>query len=141
MWVKYAINFDSLVIHVSKINCFNFLYRLALYGKLFTLMGLTWVMEIISFAVGGPLYYWYLTDCVNILRAVYIFYIFCCKRSVLKLIRTRLPSCCPYALKPASNRPQGGSSAQQTTSIRLSDKRKGSNKSAISEEGEEETRA
>ncbi|XP_052127850.1 uncharacterized protein LOC113213844 isoform X2 [Frankliniella occidentalis] len=54
--------------------------RLVLYVKLFCLMGLTWVTEIISWAAGGRDYYWYATDVINLLRAVFIFIIFCCKR-------------------------------------------------------------
>lgn len=53
-----------------------------LYVKLFCLMGLTWVTEIISWASGGREYYWYATDVINLLRAVFIFIIFCCKRKV-----------------------------------------------------------
>lgn len=45
-------------------------------------MGLTWMTEIISWASGGPDYYWYATDAINLLRAVFIFIIFCCKRKV-----------------------------------------------------------
>lgn len=56
--------------------------RLVLYVKLFCLMGLTWVTEIISWASGGREYYWYATDAINLLRAVFIFIIFCCKRKV-----------------------------------------------------------
>lgn len=36
--------------------------RLILYAKLFLLMGLTWVTEIASWAVGGEDYYWYFSD-------------------------------------------------------------------------------
>ncbi|KAJ9586780.1 hypothetical protein L9F63_019626 [Diploptera punctata] len=73
--------------------------RLVLYVKLFCLMGLTWVTEIISWAVGGADYYWYITDVVNMLRAVFIFAIFCCKKSVLHLLRTRLISILPCTRK------------------------------------------
>ncbi|KAK3919035.1 G-protein coupled receptor Mth2 [Frankliniella fusca] len=64
--------------------------RLVLYLKLFCLMGLTWVTEIISWAAGGRDYYWYATDVINLLRAVFIFIIFCCKRKVLRLVLDRL---------------------------------------------------
>lgn len=40
-------------------------------------------MEIVSWAVGGPSYYWYIPDAINFLRAFFIFVIFICKRTVL----------------------------------------------------------
>lgn len=46
-------------------------------------MGLTWSMEIVSWAIGGPAYYWYIPDAINFLRAFFIFVIFICKRTVL----------------------------------------------------------
>ncbi|XP_049767215.1 probable G-protein coupled receptor Mth-like 1 isoform X1 [Schistocerca cancellata] len=109
--------------------------RLVLYTKLFGLMGLTWVMEIVSWAVGGPAYYWYLTDLVNLLRAVFLFYLFCCKRSVLRLLRSRLPSWCPCSLPPSEGHGGSGSgssksktetrsrslTSQRTTSFKLTE--------------------
>ncbi|XP_065345943.1 probable G-protein coupled receptor Mth-like 1 [Cloeon dipterum] len=50
--------------------------RLRLYAKLFLLMGCTWFLEIISWAVGGPPEVWYLPDAINGLRGVFIFW-FC----------------------------------------------------------------
>ena len=53
-----------------------------LFLKLFGLMGIPWVMELISWAVGGADYYWYLPDAINLLRSVFIFIMFCCKKRV-----------------------------------------------------------
>lgn len=53
-------------------------------------MGLTWVTEIVSWAVGGPDYYWYFSDSVNLLRAVFIFILFICKRPVLLSLRRKI---------------------------------------------------
>ncbi|XP_067015312.2 G-protein coupled receptor Mth2 isoform X1 [Anabrus simplex] len=65
--------------------------RLILYAKLFCLMGLTWITEIISVLYqDSPHYYWYVTDAINLLRAVFIFIIFCCKRKVFRLLKQRL---------------------------------------------------
>jgi G protein-coupled receptor Mth (Methuselah protein) len=50
--------------------------RLALYVKLFLLMGVTWIMEVVSWAVGGPNSIWFITDTINCLRGVLIFW-FC----------------------------------------------------------------
>lgn len=53
-------------------------------------MGLTWIMEIISWAVGGPEHYWYFSDILNLLRAVFIFILFICKRSVFESLKRKL---------------------------------------------------
>jgi len=65
--------------------------RLSLYLKLFCLMGVTFVFEVISWAVEAPAYYWYATDAINSLRGVFVFFIFCWKRSVLNLLLARAP--------------------------------------------------
>ncbi|XP_059481603.1 G-protein coupled receptor Mth2-like isoform X2 [Neocloeon triangulifer] len=50
--------------------------RLCMYFKLFLLLGFTWFMEIISWAIGGPDAIWFVTDSINGLRGVLIFW-FC----------------------------------------------------------------
>ncbi|PSN52656.1 hypothetical protein C0J52_08807 [Blattella germanica] len=97
--------------------------RLILYVKLFCLMGLTWVTEIISWAVGGAEYYWYITDAVNMLRAVFIFVIFCCKRSVLHLLKVRLASFLPCSSELARGKSTTSYSGP-TSSLRLSSVKK-----------------
>lgn len=66
------------------------IFRLILYAKLFLLMGLTWVTEIVSWAFGGPDYYWYFSDTINLLRAVFIFILFICKKPVLLSLKRKL---------------------------------------------------
>jgi G protein-coupled receptor Mth (Methuselah protein) len=39
-------------------------------------MGINWVMEIVSWGIGGPDYLWYFTDIINTLQGVIIFLIF-----------------------------------------------------------------
>lgn len=53
-----------------------FFFRLVLYVKLFLLMGGTWLMDIISWGVGGPAWIWILPDLINCSRGIFIFY-FC----------------------------------------------------------------
>lgn len=53
----------------------QFFFSCLLYVKLFILMGGTWLMEFISWAVGGPHEYWILTDLINCSRGVLIFLI------------------------------------------------------------------
>ncbi|XP_025197944.1 G-protein coupled receptor Mth2-like isoform X2 [Melanaphis sacchari] len=68
--------------------------RFMLYLKLFIVMGVNWLMEIISWALGsdGPAILWYITDIGNCLQGVLIFLIFVCKKRVLNLLNKKL---CP----------------------------------------------
>jgi len=43
---------------------------------LFCVMGINWVMEIVSWSLGGPDYIWYVTDVINTLQGIFIFLIF-----------------------------------------------------------------
>ncbi|XP_077286697.1 G-protein coupled receptor Mth2-like isoform X2 [Arctopsyche grandis] len=68
--------------------------RFVLYAKLFLLMGVTWLTEIISWAVGNSTvlnYLWYITDMINLLRAVFIFIIFCWKPRVWNNVKKKMP--------------------------------------------------
>ncbi|XP_065353646.1 G-protein coupled receptor Mth2-like [Cloeon dipterum] len=67
--------------------------RLKLFIKLFLLMGCTWFMEIISWAVGGPSAIWYVPDAINCLRGVLIFW-FCVwsNRTIRAQLRERFGS-------------------------------------------------
>ncbi|KAL0838634.1 hypothetical protein ABMA28_016716 [Loxostege sticticalis] len=62
--------------------------RLIVYLKLSVLMGLSWILEVVSSSspdFGG----WYITDCYNVLIGVVIFIIFVCKRKVLNMLKKR----------------------------------------------------
>lgn len=57
-------------------------------------MGVTWLTEIISWAVGNSTvlnYLWYITDMINLLRAVFIFIIFCWKPRVWNNVKKKMP--------------------------------------------------
>ena len=49
-------------------------------------MGVNWIMEVISWAVGGPEYLWYITDLGNTLQGVLIFVIFVWKQKIRRLL-------------------------------------------------------
>nr|XP_045612038.1 uncharacterized protein LOC123766744 isoform X1 [Procambarus clarkii]XP_045612039.1 uncharacterized protein LOC123766744 isoform X1 [Procambarus clarkii] len=66
-------------VHVSTI-------RMWLYIKLFLVMGLTWLTEVISWQE-GTCEAWMITDIVNTLQGFSIFLIFICKRNMLRRIR------------------------------------------------------
>lgn len=41
--------------------------------KLVIVMGVTWIIDVISWAVGGQYYIWYVTDVINALQGLFIF--------------------------------------------------------------------
>ncbi|KAK6625721.1 hypothetical protein RUM43_006020 [Polyplax serrata] len=66
--------------------------RYNLYLKLFLVMGINWVMEIISWIFEGPKGLWYITDSMNSLQGLFIFLIFVWNRKIKKVIQTKF---CP----------------------------------------------
>ncbi|XP_003486440.1 probable G-protein coupled receptor Mth-like 1 [Bombus impatiens] len=62
--------------------------------KLVVVMGVTWVADVVSWAVGGPQYIWYFTDLINAFQGVLIFAVVGCQpqvRAALKRICNRNP--------------------------------------------------
>lgn len=98
---------------VSITNLISIYYRFSLYLKLFLVMGINWVMELISYVAGGPGYIWYIPDFTNTLQGVFIFIIFVWKNRVRRLIWAKLNSCC--GKKPLSN---GSTKSPWTASTR-----------------------
>lgn len=102
------------------------MFRFTLYLKLFGLMGVTWVFEIVSYVVGGPASYWYITDIINALRSVFIFALFCLKRKVFALLKSKLfsnkPSKFPIHSRksPSSSKMTSSMTSQRTNSFQLS---------------------
>jgi hypothetical protein len=52
-------------------------------------MGLSWIMEVVSLLVRGPIYMWILTDICNTLQGLAIFLIFVWKPKVRNSLRQR----------------------------------------------------
>ena len=82
----YSFNFRHL--QTRFVMMFVFVFRFRVMFSIFILMGVSWMMEIISFVVGGIAkeYIWIPTDVINILTGLFIFVIFVCKRNVWKLL-------------------------------------------------------
>ncbi|XP_014478763.1 PREDICTED: probable G-protein coupled receptor Mth-like 1 [Dinoponera quadriceps] len=62
--------------------------------KLVIVMGITWVADVVSWAVGGPQYIWYFTDLINACQGVLIFAAVGCQpqvRAALKRLCNRNP--------------------------------------------------
>ncbi|GBP93265.1 Probable G-protein coupled receptor Mth-like 1 [Eumeta japonica] len=51
-------------------------------AKLVVVMGVTWAADVVSWAVGGPEYVWYVTDLLNALQGVFIFIVVGCQPQV-----------------------------------------------------------
>ncbi|KAM3965240.1 putative G-protein coupled receptor Mth-like 3 [Aphomia sociella] len=64
--------------------------RLFLYIKLFIVMGVNWLLEVISALYPELDNFWRFTDAYNVLIGVIIFIIFVCKRKIFRLIKKRL---------------------------------------------------
>ena len=66
-------------------------FRFRVIFSVFTLMGISWMMEIISFAAGKVTsnWIWVPTDIINILTGFFIFVIFVCKRNVWNLLKKK----------------------------------------------------
>ncbi|XP_042208084.1 uncharacterized protein LOC121856551 isoform X1 [Homarus americanus] len=75
--------------------------RLRLCFKLFLVMGISWLAEIISFQL-GPSTVWYISDVFNCFQGFIIFLIFILKPKILEAVRARLCGCCgsPPPAKP-----------------------------------------
>uniref|UniRef100_A0AB38ZED9 Venom G-protein-like protein 1 n=1 Tax=Ectomocoris sp. TaxID=3104572 RepID=A0AB38ZED9_9HEMI len=93
--------------------------RFKLYMKLFLVMGINWIAELISFILGEevPHYLWYVTDLTNTLQGVFIFIIFVWKRRVRRLVIDRL---CMFGGRKRISRSRGGTSSDATTTTTTS---------------------
>ena len=74
--------------------------QLQLHLKLFAVMGLSWLFEVVSWLLVPdssseaeclPWYLW--TDLINALQGVWMLLIYVCKRDVWEKLRTRLMPC------------------------------------------------
>ncbi|CAG0902171.1 unnamed protein product [Darwinula stevensoni] len=61
-----------------------------LYVKLFVMMGLSWVTEVISFFVKEPNELFLFTDAINSLQGLFIFLIVICKRKNQQVLKKRI---------------------------------------------------
>jgi hypothetical protein len=100
--------------------------RLNLYLKLFIVMGVNWIMEVVSWAAGGPEYLWYVTDLGNILQGVLIFVIFVCKERVRRILVRKFCSQCAnrsgYRFRSSTkSRPTNSFNYTTTTSVSSQD--------------------
>ncbi|XP_068239071.1 uncharacterized protein [Palaemon carinicauda] len=77
--------------------------RLKLCFKLFLVMGISWLAEIIAFEL-GPRTVWYISDVFNCFQGFIIFLIFILKPKILEAVRVRVYRCCCSSAPPAKPR-------------------------------------
>uniref|UniRef100_A0A336LR90 CSON011196 protein n=1 Tax=Culicoides sonorensis TaxID=179676 RepID=A0A336LR90_CULSO len=85
--------------------------------KLVIVMGITWIADVLSWAIGGPHHIWYVTDIINALQGVFIFIVVASQPQVQVALR-RL--CCAKSRKAATNTtngPQHSSSSHGLPSV------------------------
>lgn len=58
--------------------------------KLFIVMGVTWILEILATLLQQPEQLWYVSDWYNISQGGLVFFIFVCKAKVWQAIQQRL---------------------------------------------------
>lgn len=60
--------------------------------KLFIVMGISWLLEIVATLLDGPMgpVWWYVSDAFNLLQGVLVFFIFVFKRKVLVAFQKKL---------------------------------------------------
>ncbi|XP_063536626.1 G-protein coupled receptor Mth-like isoform X2 [Cydia strobilella] len=63
--------------------------RLLLYVKLFTIMGVSWILEVISGEYAQTNIVFRIIDAYNVMIGVFIFIIFVCKRKIFRLMKKR----------------------------------------------------
>ncbi|CAO1388263.1 unnamed protein product [Diamesa hyperborea] len=71
-----------------------------LYLRLFIIMGVTWIMESVSWVFKNSSFMFVFTDALNCLQGFIIFYLFVCKPKMIKLIKKKWESssfCCSKA--------------------------------------------
>lgn len=77
------------ILKIFLISIHEVSYRFYLNLRLFIIMGVTWVMEAVSWAFKMEPALFYITDILNCLQGPIIFILFVCKRKNFKLILER----------------------------------------------------
>ncbi|XP_061716391.1 G-protein coupled receptor Mth2-like isoform X4 [Cydia pomonella] len=81
--------------------------RLLLYVKLFTIMGINWILEIISGQYPQTNIVFRFIDAYNVMIGVFIFIIFVCKRKIFRLMKKRFNETFRISHSDSGDRPIG----------------------------------
>uniref|UniRef100_A0A182YFZ8 G-protein coupled receptors family 2 profile 2 domain-containing protein n=1 Tax=Anopheles stephensi TaxID=30069 RepID=A0A182YFZ8_ANOST len=85
--------------------------------KLVVVMGVTWVADVISWAVGGPNYIWIVTDLINALQGVFIFIVVGCQPQVWAAMKRLWNSKTGRSFTNTTHGPQHSSSSHGLPSM------------------------
>uniref|UniRef100_A0A7G3AVA5 Putative g-protein coupled receptor mth-like 1 isoform x2 n=1 Tax=Lutzomyia longipalpis TaxID=7200 RepID=A0A7G3AVA5_LUTLO len=85
--------------------------------KLVVVMGVTWIADVISWAVGGPNYLWYVTDFINALQGVFIFIVVGCQPQVWAAVKRICGTKSNRSVMNTTNGPQHSSSSHGLPSM------------------------
>ncbi|XP_058125811.1 probable G-protein coupled receptor Mth-like 1 isoform X1 [Anopheles ziemanni] len=85
--------------------------------KLVVVMGVTWVADVISWAVGGPNYLWIVTDLINALQGVFIFIVVGCQPQVWAAMKRLWNSKTGRSFTNTTHGPQHSSSSHGLPSM------------------------
>ncbi|KAJ0176468.1 hypothetical protein K1T71_007647 [Dendrolimus kikuchii] len=92
-------------------------HRFMVYLKLSIVMGLNWLLEVVSFLYPG-FRVWYLTDAYNMFIGLAIFLIFCCKQKIFrKLVKIFKNKKIAWSPSTHSSSTTSNSSSSQETSL------------------------
>ncbi|CAG0879165.1 unnamed protein product [Darwinula stevensoni] len=79
---------DTAQLHRSR--CQTQKQKFLVYIKLFGVMGLSWVTEVISYFIKEPAVVFMFTDIINILQGFFIFLIFVCKKKTIRYLKRKV---------------------------------------------------
>lgn len=107
--IRLSKSIRYFVFHKSELHyhfaILRWIYRFRVIFSLLIVTGVSWITEVISFAVAGSALLWIFTDILNILTGVFVFVIFVMKPKIWQLLKLRLPflyhldRCCPSFMK------------------------------------------
>lgn len=83
-----------------------FAHRFNMYLKLFIVMGISWIMELIAWSIDidlVPEVIWYPSYIINALQGVIIFIIFVCRKKIKQLLLKRFGQNCGSFCKVSMN--------------------------------------
>ncbi|KAL0115658.1 hypothetical protein PUN28_010880 [Cardiocondyla obscurior] len=122
----YTLNFFLVFQFFSFLVFYFYLWfrEFKMYLKLFIVMGISWIMELISWSISidlVPAAVWYLSDITNALQGVIIFIIFVCRKKIKYLLLKRFGGqiCGLFCKIPVNNNSIMSSTSTETSRMSM----------------------
>ncbi|CAG0879166.1 unnamed protein product [Darwinula stevensoni] len=90
---RFLIQHSRDTAHLNRSQSQTQKQKFMVYMKLFILMGVSWLTEVITYFIGEPIEAFVFTDAINILQGVFIFFIFICKTKTIKYLKKNVCKC------------------------------------------------